>query len=527
MLVSHRLAELGPAGRREFIAALAPDQRAALIETVKWERQISADPLAHLTAVEWLRVIRPRAFDPQLGAAPFAQFHLDAINHFWGIGPEAPDPLLMLLFRGAAKSTITETGVVRLGAVGLRRYCLYMSATQDQADDHVSELAAVMESKALETYYPAMADRELGKYGAAKSWRRNRLRTSSGFVVDALGLDKAGARGAKIGDQRPDILVLDDIDSESDTAATVTKKERTIASKVIGSLAENVAIVFAQNLIHSGSIANRVLTRKSELLSNRQVIGPIPAINNIRIEARPEGGTRIVGGTPSWAGYGLDRAQKAVDAMGYGWFLTELQHEIAERPGALLSRADFDATRVAKPPADLDNVLVAVDPNHTGRSDDAGIVVMGTAPHPSTGDLHVYVLGDYSELSAPSAWRDVVIRAVERHRAGLIIVEEHKHGETAKLVLKGSPLWGDNVAVPIRNSPATTGKKDRARPVAEFYRDGRVHHVGTHQYLEDQWTSWDPDATVGSFSPGAVDACVHGIRHLLMRGTRGTRVRRL
>jgi hypothetical protein len=49
-------------------------------------------------------------------------------------------------------------------------------------------------------------ERELNKYGSSKGWRRNQIRTSDGFKVDAIGLDTA-ARGFKIDEDRPDFIV--------------------------------------------------------------------------------------------------------------------------------------------------------------------------------------------------------------------------------------------------------------------------------------------------------------------------------
>ncbi len=41
---------------------------------------------------------------------------------------------------------------------------------------------------------------------------------------------------------------------------------------------------------------------------------------------------------------------------------------------------------------------------------------------------------------------------------------------------------------------ASRGKQVRAEPVASWYEQHRVHHVGQYPVLEDQMTSWDPSA---------------------------------
>jgi hypothetical protein len=103
---------------------------------------------------------------------------------------------------------------VALGAREKRRYALYVSMTQEQADDHVANVAALLESPAIAAHYPALGQRLVGKFGNPKGWRRNRVRAASGFTVDAIGLDTA-ARGIKLEDARPDLIILDDIDGST------------------------------------------------------------------------------------------------------------------------------------------------------------------------------------------------------------------------------------------------------------------------------------------------------------------------
>jgi hypothetical protein len=124
-----------------------------------------------------------------------------------------------------AKSTNAEAAVIDLGARGVRRYCWYVSATQDKADSHVENIAGMLESPQVSRYYPNLGQRMMGKFGNSKGWRRNRLRTASGLTVDSLGLD-TGARGVKIEDARPDLIIFDDVDELHDTSVTTHKKSR-------------------------------------------------------------------------------------------------------------------------------------------------------------------------------------------------------------------------------------------------------------------------------------------------------------
>ena len=128
---------------------------------------------------------------------------------------------------------------------------------------------------------------------------------------------------------------------------------------------------------------------------------------------------------------------------------------------------------------------------------------------------HAYVLDDATELLAPSQWRDNAAEMYLNLGAGAFVVERTGSGELAELTLKGATALV-NRPVQVINVEAKMSKADRARPVAQLYRDGRVHHCGVFDVLEGQMTGWVPGASKTLISPGGVDALVHGVTHLLI-----------
>src|SRR3990167_11327411 len=120
---------------------------------------------------DWLTVVFPTYV-----AAGFAPRHEDFWAWVWGIEPGVrPDPFVGIWPRGGAKSTSAELAAVSVAMRRKRRYGLYVSETQDQADKHVGTAAGAFES--------AGVDRAVNKYGNSKGWRRNRLRTNDGFTL--------------------------------------------------------------------------------------------------------------------------------------------------------------------------------------------------------------------------------------------------------------------------------------------------------------------------------------------------------
>jgi phage terminase large subunit-like protein len=80
--------------------------------------------------------------------------------------------------------------------------------------------------------------------------------------------------------------------------------------------------------------------------------------------------------------------------------------------------------------------------------------------------------------------------------------------------------------VPITLVTATRGKVVRAEPVSALYEQGRVHHIGRFDKLEDQMCLFtrDTERTPGN-SPDRVDALVWGLSSIFTRIT-GRRVRK-
>lgn len=499
-------AALTPDQRAQFLAALNRHERAQLEQALA-AAVATIDPLAHLDWAEWNATCVP-----QFASADYADAHVEFWEWVDSIGPERPDPFLALWPRGIAKSTSAEIAVAKLGARRIRRYCLYVSHTQGQADDHVGNIGAMIESRAFTRHYPSMGQVKVNTVGSSKGWRRNRLWTASGFVVDALGLDSS-RRGARLEDQRPDMMVLDDIDDQHASMNVVRKNIQTITQALIPALLPNKVIILAQNVVAPNSIAAQLGDGRLDMLGGAIRSGPFPLVTDM-VTKRVGGKWRITAGTPAWPGWmDLNRSTDQLLDMGLDAFMIECQQDTSERPGAIWRKNEISATRVDhdKVP-ELDRVIVAVDPNKTGRSDDAGVVKIGRAY--LNGEYHAYVLDDHSKLEAPSRWRDSAARsALTEPKAAVMVVEYAGLGEHAELTIKSSELW-QGWPISVQPAEANLGKKDRARPVWRLYADRKVHHVGTHPYLEQQMTTWEPDND--PISPGALDALVHGVTHLLI-----------
>ncbi len=188
----------------------------------------------------------------------------------------------------------------------------------------------------------------------------------------------------------------------------------------------------------------------------------------------------------------------------------ELEAELLEDiPGALWTRGLIEATRIKPGEVRWDRVVrivVAIDPAVTSgeESDETGIVVVALA---ASG--HVLVLDDLTCRETPLGWAKVAVAAYRSRRADRIVGEVNNGGD----LVEGN-VRAVAPDVPFRAVRASRGKYIRAEPVAALYEQGRVHHVGMFERLEDQMCGWSPQTQ--EKSPDRMDALVWGITELLI-----------
>lgn len=323
----------------------------------------------------WLRALFPSYVEH-----PFAERHTELWGWGWAIKTGQPsDPFVACWGRGGAKSTSAELLAVRWGAVGARSYGLYLCNTQDQADDHVGTIATLMETRAVAEHYPHLGSRLVGKFGQSKGWRRNRVRASNGFTIDALGMDSA-RRGAKLDDQRPDFLIIDDVDDAEDSELVTAKKARMLTRKILPALTHDAAILFIQNKVHDDGLMAQVLDGRADFLGGARISGPHPAIEGLQYTGS---GTEalIVGGRATWEGQSLAACQSFIRKWGLDAFLSECQHESVGRVGRFLSSIGlWDACQEELPELDGNTpIVLAID---AGESSDT-FAIVGISLHPT------------------------------------------------------------------------------------------------------------------------------------------------
>lgn len=198
----------------------------------------------------------------------------------------------------------------------------------------------------------------------------------------------------------------------------------------------------------------------------------------------------------------------------------ELEGELLEDvPGALWSHELIETTRVESAPAELERIVIGIDPAgsvHAETADETGIVVAARGL-----DGHGYVLADYSGRYSPIEWARTAIRAFHSLRADRIVVERNYGGDMA-----AANLASVDHSVPVTAITSSRGKVLRAEPVASLFEQFRAHIVGELGELEDQMSSFTADWNrARDGSPDRVDALVFALSELMLGEPAGGLIR--
>jgi hypothetical protein len=433
----------------------------------------------------WLRYMFPDIFE-----YPFSSYHTEFWEWVECINEDSnPVPFITIWPRGSGKTTMVESAVVRLGARGVRRFCLYVRSNQDKANESISNIGTMIEGVRITKHYPEFSKRKMTKYGYARGWRIDALHCANGFSIIGLGLD-AAVRGIKIEENRPDIIVFDDIDDLNDTFATIEKKKRTLTSSILPAGSANVAILGVQNLIHENSIFSMLSEGDADFLLNRKISGPYPAVRNLEYE-RVKDGYKITKGEATWKGQSLAICERQINKWGLTSFLREAQHEV-EQTGGIWDHIEYRRCEFEEIPTLVEGA-VWVDPavTSTNESDSMGIIADGLGV-----DGKLYRLYAWEQITTPEkAIKRAILKCLE-YGFNTVGIETDQGGDTWRPTYKW--VWehmiengevDKNTTMPkykfAKAGSGHGGKAARNQRMLVSYEQGKVIHViGTMKALE-------------------------------------------
>ena len=200
------------------------------------------------------------------------------------------------------------------------------------------------------------------------------------------------------------------------------------------------------------------------------------------------------------------------------WRQEVLGEYVDEVEGALWEFDSIAANRIAQAPEAMEHVTVGVDPSggEEEGNDEQGIIAAGTAMCSCRGEaeLHAFVLADESCKLSPAGWGKRACRAWTEYDGDKIVGEVNFGGDMVSANIEVAARDLGLLGVNVEKVNASRGKVRRAAPIVALYEQGKVHHVGTFEELENQMTQWDPDSD--RWSPDRLDALVWALTDLML-----------
>ncbi len=281
--------------------------------------------------------------------AALAPHHVEAIDWHWkALNARLRgeyfryDTYISIWSRGHMKSTIARRIAVADACISTRAgvggYCLYVSGTKDKVRGHALSLESLITSAKVRQYYPALGVVKKSAANQSKGWTKNFIYTDAGYVFHFASLDE-GVAGANVDNIRPTLIIPDDIDDRKSSPAVAEARYQVFTREVLPTKQLGTLFLLAQNLINRFSVTSRIYKGTSRILANRFPTKPVPAIRNLVTEPRTVDGIVkdvVLAGEPTWALYGLARAQADIDTFGLEAFMAECQHDVGQQKSGLV-----------------------------------------------------------------------------------------------------------------------------------------------------------------------------------------------
>ncbi|MCU1617781.1 MAG: hypothetical protein JWO98_5321 [Frankiales bacterium] len=372
--------------------------------------------------------------------------------------------------------------------------------TGTQAETHLATFKSELDGNVLlRNDFPDLVLPKTRGRGTVEADRVSLFHAKNGFVFAAAGMDSSNL-GLKIGDRRPELIILDDIEPhEAKYGPGLAKKRLDTLVSAILPLNIYAHVILVGTVTMVGSIVHQIV--KTAFHADESE--PEEWVAEQRITAR------------HFDAIVTDDDGEEVSIWPEKWpiaFLQSIRHtrtyakNYANNP--LGADGDYwnmeDIVRAATL-AGVTRVLVSVDPAVTQKasSDFTGVAVIGWSPSLNK----CIVLACKQVKLAPDKLRLLVINLAAEFDAGLVLVETNQGGDLWSTIFWGMPI-------PLKWVHQTVAKEVRAADVLNHYQRGRVLHLEGAKLaeLEGQLVAF-PNAPHDDM----VDAVGSGVRYFLSR----------
>jgi len=358
-----------------------------------------------------------------------------------------------------------------LAAHGHRKFIAAFASSATQAQDHLMSLKRELENnQLLRADYPDLCDPARRPKGTTVSDSQSMYIAQSRFVFVARGIDSANL-GMKIGEQRPDHIILDDIEG-TEGNYTPTMKDHRLATLLSGILPLNMfaSVTMAGTVAIPGAIIDDIVCkhRGDEYPAWVDDENFTPRYFDV-IQLNDDGTERSLW-PEKWPMEWIDKVRHTRQ------FRSQMRNESMAADSAFWTGDVF----VYRDDLPLTGQLLSIDPAITSKekSDYTGLAVIGYSRPTNT-----CVVRDAWQVRIPPGepLRRRVLEILDQYPEILGIVVE---------VNQGGDLWKNSVLhdmpCPVKTVSQSRPKEERAGSLLAKYQRGRVVHAKRIPSLEGQ-----------------------------------------
>lgn len=366
-------------------------------------------------------------------------------------------------------------------AHGHRKFIAAFADSAAQAEGHLATLKRELETnERLREDYPDLCAPAKRLRGTTVSDNVKQLHAASGFVFAARGID-SGSLGMKVGNLRPDLILLDDVEpDESSYSEHQMKKRLTTIRDTVLPLNVFARVVLVGTVTMPGSIVHQLVQyaagdRKASL--NWITEEGFTVHHALPILQRDDGTERSIW-PAKWPMEFLNGIRKTRS------FAKNYLNAPFPDDGSYWFPEDIRV--MASESGDYGPTVLSIDPAVTAKatSDYTGLAVVSRSLKPEVpiGSLQhrCYVRHAEKVRLQPSALREKVMRLLERFpEVGLVVIETNQGGDVWLEVLHDLP-------VRIRTIHQKAKKEVRAQRALNFYQRGQVVHAVSLPALDEE-----------------------------------------
>lgn len=488
---------------RHVIAGL-PDQPPDVAAEVR--RTLARDPIGF--AVVYLE---RHLVSQETGGVSFSEVHYEWAERALGWVRPSPGPMedrhADIAPRNTGKTTWWFLCLPMWAAAnGHVRFFAAFSDTTGQAEGHLATFKTELDTNVLLRFdYPDLCTPARRQSGGTVADRQGMLHTASGFTFAARGVDSASL-GLKVGERRPDVLVLDDVepDEASYSPDLAVKRLGTITDTI---LALNVyaRVQMVGTVTMPGSITHQLVKAAQGVeVADWIADEKIRAHHHRAIVVNDDGTERSIWPQKWPLAWLQSRRHTREYAKNY-------DNDPLARAGVYWVREDFQYG----PLDGVTRTLLAVDPAVTERrtSDFTGLAVVGWRP-PHGPRSPEYRKGDRGRCVVRMAkgvrltgsrLRDEIVRVLGDYpQVRAVLVETNQGGDLWSEVFHHLP------DVKVLTHWSGESKEVRFARVLEHYQRRRVLHERRLDQLEEQAVAFPRGA-----HDDVVDAAAAGVAYFL------------